>query len=888
MSASGLTDPPAPAGAKSVRPKTLLERPWPWLILAGLLCGAVFALGASLLQGARDAGGDSGKAFLALALVGVIAVVLVVLVGFYSLRKRRRALQEHLPGTLMAWLQAHVWLGLAATFAVAVHVWLYPIDSSVTSGKIALAILLVLVLSGIAWRLVYASVPRRIPGTVGNLSRRDTRSRQEQIQVEIDKTVAGASTELRRLIELRLTRTVNPVELDRQATGLSPGDQAAWQDLRVLADRRDRYRDREPKQERYHRLLQGWKVLHLPLAIVLGVAIAIHVADVVGLTQRVFADEADALPASEQCAGCHVEVVREWMLAIHSSAQTTPTTVAQTAIALEQDPAIGQICTNCHAPLGTQIAPSDTFPLPGEGGEAVLSDGVTCWTCHALPEAPTELRGAEDDFPVNRAEGRSFGTVFSTPLEDEPPLPVPDHQVDVGFMGTGLGTFELCGACHNVKVDLSDPQDGFSPFGDDVSDRRVSEFRDAPPLDTDGNGTLDENELQFLDVDGDGLADLSPGSPERDVDGTNRLLDLVLQTTFDEWENLIASNQVSSPDTCGTCHMPALGPGPTVDDAPGGLAIPDRPRHSHEFIGVDYELTPGHYAALGVGQDDATEEVLSKRLALISSGVDVSAEVVSLDPQTLRARVRIASDVIGHEFPTGFAFARQWWLEVSAETADGTPVCLVPVNPVFGPDRRGGIASPCSSGSPPSGGDWSEQGRAAEDLPTCDPIEVAETFAADFALVGLAPNNATVELAVAAPLANCDPWLANFQKILTDGDPERIGRFAEVPYQSLLPDIVKLQTRVADNQLMAPLKPYDDPTTDADDRVKEFDYVFDVGRVRGQEVTVTVVMHLRHLPPYFLRALDGFYPDGLTADRLLGQMVVSSFGGTETEPVVVP
>lgn len=735
---------------------------------------------------------------------------------------------------------------------------------------------------------MYASLPKRIPATVGNLSRTDTRSRREQIQVEIEKTTAGASAELRRLIELRLAGTARPSELDEKAGALSPEEQAAWREVRQLADRRDRYRDREPKQERYHRLLQGWKVLHLPLAIVLGVAIAIHISDVLGLTPRVFANEADALPASEQCAVCHSEVVREWMLAIHSSAQTTPTTVAQTALALQQDPAIGQICTNCHAPLGTQIAPSDTFPLPGEGDEAVLSDGVTCWTCHAIPEAPTEIRGAVDDFPVNRVEGRSFGTVFSTPLGSEPPLPVPDHQVEVGFMGSRLGTFELCGACHNVKVDLAESQDGFSPFGDDVSDERVSEFRASPPLDSDGNGTIDENELQFLDLDGDGFADLSPGSPERDVDGTNRLLDLVLQTTFDEWENFIASNQVSSKHTCGTCHMPSLGAGPTVDDAPAGLAIPERPRHSHEFIGVDYDLTPGHYAALGVGGDDATEEVLADRLGLISSAVDVSAEVVKLNPQLLRARVRIVSGIIGHEFPTGFAFARQWWFEVSAETADGTPVCLVPVHPVFGPDRRAGIPSPCSSGSPPSGGTWSERGTAAEDVSTCDPREVAKTFAADFAVVGLVPNNATVDLAVAAPLANCDPWLANFQKILTDGDPEGTGRFIEVPYQSLLPDIVKLQTRVADNQLMAPLKPYDDPTTEADDRAKEFDYVFDVSQVRGQEVTVTVVMHLRHLPPYFIRALDGFYPDGLTADRLLEQLVVSSFGGTETEPVVVP
>jgi len=860
----------------AIRPKKLLERPWPWLILAGLIGGAVFAFGTSLLQGALDAGGKADQAFFAVAIVGVIAVVLMALVGFYSFRKRRRALQERLPGTMMVWLKAHVWLGLAATFAIALHVWLYPSRSGLSSGKVALAILVVLVVSGVAWRIVYASVPKRIPRTVGNLSRKDTRSRLEQIEVELEKARAGASDELRLLVELRLAGKTKHADLEQRASMLSVDEQATWRGVNQLVERRDRYRGREPRQARFHRVLQGWKVVHLPLAVALGVAIAIHLSDVLGFTQRLFANEADAFPDSGQCADCHSEIVREWMLAIHSSAQSTPTTVAQTELALQQDPAIGQICTNCHAPIGTRIAPSDTFPLPGEDGEAILADGVTCWTCHALPETPTEIRGAVDDFPVNRADGRSFGSVFGPPLGEGSPLPVGDHQVDVGFMGSELGTFELCGACHNVKVDLAQPPDGFSPFGDDVTDERVSEFRDDPPVDTDGDGTLDENELQEVDDDGDGLADL-------DVDGSTKIVDLVLQTTFDEWENYVASAGFNG-ETCGTCHMPALGASPIVDDAPGSLTLPERQRHSHEFIGVDYDLTPGHYSGLGVGGEDATEDVLASRLELVSSGVVISAEVdeEKLNPRMLRASVTVRSGFIGHEFPTGFAFARQWWIEVTAETVDGQEVCLVEVNPATGQvgSRANGIVpGDCGSGV---------IGSPQEDLRPCDPISVAQAFDEDFAALGLVPRNATVSLVAPAELADCDPWLTNFQKILTDGDPDGTGQFVEVAYQSLLPDIVKLQTRVADDQVMAPLKPYDDPTTEADDRAKEFEYVFDVSQVQGREVIVTVVMHLRHLPPYFIEALDGFYPNGLTADRLLAQMQLSSFGGTQTEPVRVP
>jgi cytochrome c554/c'-like protein len=827
------------------------------MILAGLIGGAIVALALSMLRTAQDDGGDSGAAFLLLAGSGLAAVTLMLFTALYSARKRRRALQEHMPGTMMTWLNAHVWLGLVATFAILVHWWLYPINSRITTGKITLAILIVLIVSGIAWRIVYVSVPRRIPGKVGNLSIKDTRSRREQIDVEIEKTLAGASDELRRLADELLRGKSTVVELDARAATLAVREQAAWQELRALAERLERYRGREPKQERYHRMLQGWKLLHLPLAVALGAAIAIHVWDVLGIGNRVSADEAQAFPDSSQCSDCHSDIVREWNLAVHSVAQTSPTTVAQTALALQVDPNIGPLCTNCHAPIGMQITPKDTFPLPGEGGAPVVSEGITCWTCHSVSEIPGELRGGQDDFPVGRAGTRDFGTVFGPPLGGDPPLPVPDHQTAQGFMTDELTTFQLCGSCHNVKADLEG--DGFSPFGDQQADESGN--------DQDGDGKLDENELVEVDADGDGIAD------PIDVDGSGLFPDLVLQTTFDEWEDYLANDPSGVP--CATCHM-VSSTGPAVDDAPGNLDLPDRTLHSHAFVGVDYDLEPGHYASLGVGGGDATQEVLDLRQELIDSGVSIQADVrqQNVSPDFLLSEVTVRSDSVGHDFPTGFAFVRQWWLEVSATTEDGTPVCLTSVDPGTGVIGSGaGIDSPCSSGTIEED---------TEDLKPCDPIAVADQFGTVL--------NATVQIATPSPLDDCDPWLANFQKILTDGDPDGDGTFVEVPYQSLQPDIVKNQIRVADQQAMGAIKPYDDEfnTPGVDDRERTFVYALDVSEVRGQEVSVNVVMHLRHLPPYFLRALDGFYPNGLSSRILLEQMVVSDIQGASSDPVRVP
>jgi hypothetical protein len=839
-------------GPRPARQKKLFEHGWPWIVIAGLIVGAVFALGTSMLRTAQDAGGNSGDAFVAIATVGIIAVVLMALVAFYSARKRRRALQEHLPGTMIAWLRGHVWIGLAALIAVLVHAWLYPITSNVTTGKITLAILVVLVLSGVAWRVVYQTVPRRVPEAVGNLSVKDTRARLEQIDVEIEKTLAGASDELRRLTEQRLSGKTNLADLDRRARDLGIEEQATWEEIKRLADRRDRYEGREPKQERYQRLLQRWKVIHLPLAVILGAAIAIHVADVLGLSDKVSASEADAFPDSGQCAGCHSDIVREWKLAVHSVAQTSPLTVAQTALALKQDQNIGPICTNCHAPIGTKVAPSDTFPLPGgSDGAQILSEGVSCWACHSVGNEPTEVQGAREDFPLGRAGTRSFGTVFNPELTGDPPLPVPDHQAATGFMTSQEQTFHLCGACHDVKVDIN-------------GDGELSKFKGSEgdiSSDSNGDGQLDQNEQQ-----------IAPGGAKNDIDGTDVNADLVLQTTFDEWQDYLADG---GGETCADCHMPP-GSGPIVNDAPGGLSLPGRTTHEHTFVGVDYDLEPDHYSSLGVGGSDALKQVLGERHDLIARGVGLETTIADVNRRTLTAEVTVSTRDIGHAFPTGFAFARQWWLEVSATTADGQSVCLAPVIPsaVEVPKTgSAGIATPCASGHIDS---------PAEDLKPCDPIELGRRFPGTL--------ESTVHLIEPAELDACDPWLTNFQKILTDGD--RDGEFFERPYQSLQPDIVKNEVRVADQQVMGALLPFDDETTPQDDTQRTFAYVFDVGGadVRRQEVTVHATMHLRHLPPYFIRALD---PElrrltGQSADILLRQMVVDDLPAPDAEPVRIP
>ncbi len=154
-------------------------------------------------------------------------------------------------------------------------------------------------------------------------------------------------------------------------------------------------------------------------------------------------------------------------------------------------------------------------------------------------------------------------------------------------------------------------------------------------------------------------------------------------------------------------------------------------------------------------------------------------------------------------------------------------------------------------------------------------------------------EDSTIQLADGAtlPAGSCDPWLASWQKILTDGPPQGNELRHEVAYQSKLPDIVAHRHLVFDQIAMAPIGPLGYPgRPDPDDPKKLMEqpgtfpampYLFQLGDLqRGQQVRVTAALHFRHLPPYFIRSLSEFYPPGVTADGLLaGLRVVDMASG---------
>ncbi len=143
---------------------------------------------------------------------------------------------------------------------------------------------------------------------------------------------------------------------------------------------------------------------------------------------------------------------------------------------------------------------------------------------------------------------------------------------------------------------------------------------------------------------------------------------------------------------------------------------------------------------------------------------------------------------------------------------------------------------------------------ATRSVPQCDPQSISDTFGIALADV----PNGDIKFAEPLPVGECDPWLANFQKILTDGNPTGADPavFTEVPYQSFLPDIVKTRRRIIDNLAMNPLQSVELNDDGEPQDSLAIPYSFDTSQLAaGDTITVKATLHFRHLPPEFVRGL---------------------------------
>jgi hypothetical protein len=852
-----------------------------WNIAAVVGSIIILALGFGGLFYIQKNVNPTGGVMLAVVIAfGILTALLFVGPGaLYPFRKRTAFGKKIMPGGTMSWIRSHMYLPILALVAAIVHASMVPFLTHLTSGVILLVLGVLVSIGGLARHHMIGLKKEAL-----------------NVNVAINKMAQGQPRHFRELVNDFVENRKPLAEIDAEVSKLDSGEQVIWREIRKMSDDVEKNFPREGGQSSKVLQFQSWRALHPIITILFFAVLAWHVWDVLGGTQAAFGSDKTAFVASNSCADCHDDVVQDWKLSSMADAQTGTIMEAQLPVTLGENEqlatdlgatqqalfdAAAKTCINCHAPVGAPFAKDINTLLPlnakgsaadggvavSGGNAAVNSDGIGCITCHTQQAPPAELAGF-GPLPVAKQSANTYGIQYGPLFTNPDPVPIPKHGMDSGtgdWWSTTVGSSQLCGACHNVKVDLNG--NGLSPVSQD----------NTSTTDADGNFTLDQNEL--------------------DVNADGQLQDLVLQTTFDEWQDYVAGfsariktdprNKIEAPLGCTDCHMPTTGDGKqaVVDFAPGLLSKPDRTYRSHMFVGVDYDLDTAHYTQSGF-PSNALQTVLDARQALIESAVtlevvDKGANANGDDVQS----VVVQNNLLGHNFPTGFAFARQFWLEVTAKTADGKEVCLT--------KPSSGIDSPCSSGVLES---------PQDELRQCDPASIQQALAADPTLngqpvdIGKTPN-IDIKFSAAFPANDCDPWLTNYQKILTDGDPKKTGIFTEVAYQSFLPDIVKLRTRVATNQVMRTLDPVREKDVNGqlvDQSSDSYDYVFDTKALpAGTKIIVTAKMRFRHVPPYFVKNLaegDAAQkripeqakitdPDALLKNLVITDMVSAETGG---------
>jgi hypothetical protein len=315
---------------------------------------------------------------------------------------------------------------------------------------------------------------------------------------------------------------------------------------------------------------------------------------------------------AQQCGVCHQAIYLQWQSSMHSHALTSPAVIVQ-----------------ANADLAGPFANTDN-PDPQK----------FCTNCHG-PTVSAQVTSAAMPAPAS-THWKDGITCISCHQFDGTP-----EKGSGGFQGSyqGSGFQQGFVQANNEMLGAMD-----SPVGNSAhsSNSTGQDFAPNP------NQLCANCHEVWIDYDHDGIVEKG--------------LDLALQTTWDEYKEY---KTLGGSQSCVSCHMPVV-PGLTraADSAqiPGQqyTQAPDRQVHDHSFPGVDFAL------------DDATQgsSTLAARTAMLQSAATffIDRNSISNSNDGIGFAVFLANSGTGHNLPSGFAFARQMWIEITATDGTGQPI----------------------------------------------------------------------------------------------------------------------------------------------------------------------------------------------------------------------
>lgn len=331
-----------------------------------------------------------------------------------------------------------------------------------------------------------------------------------------------------------------------------------------------------------------------------------------------------SLAGSESCgsSGCHAEIVAEWQPSAHRYAAMDPLFQGIQKVMAEQNgPESTRYCAGCHDPISLFSGSKNLFTDELTNSQG-YHEGVSCLGCHSIRQ--TDVKG-NANYVI--AQPRDYLWQWS-----ENPAAVlardflirtyPDEHA--GLSRRMFKTSEFCAACHKQFIDEEINRVGWVQLQNQYDNWAASRWN-------------------------------HPGDPTRTVE-------------------------------CRECHMPLVdSEDPSAGDATDYNRSPGDGKHrSHRFLASN-ALVPQLLELEGWKEqvrlthdwlrgDFEIPEIREKWAEGPAVNISLEApEAVGIG-ETIPVRVVLASNKVGHDYPTGPLDIIQSWVELRVTDAEGNLV----------------------------------------------------------------------------------------------------------------------------------------------------------------------------------------------------------------------
>ncbi|MBX2806498.1 MAG: cytochrome C [Hyphomicrobiales bacterium] len=173
--------------------------------------------------------------------------------------------------------------------------------------------------------------------------------------------------------------------------------------------------------------------------------------------------ELELYPTAAQCGECHKQIYDEWRSSQHAYASVSPMfqKFEQRFTELTQG-TVGTFCVRCHQQVGTQLGEGRETPLWERA--AISREGISCITCHRVPEQYGKVNGERRVMPgtiFDPVYGSGENSVIKDILANKDTFSVKTtkdgrgNEIHNGMMtNPQITKSEFCVSCHQVAVNL--------------------------------------------------------------------------------------------------------------------------------------------------------------------------------------------------------------------------------------------------------------------------------------------------------------------------------------------------------------------------------------------------------------------------------------------------